>query len=114
LQKDHCRYKFFWLLILTFIVTDLSAQAGPFSLKKYTVKDGLPDSYIFTIFQDSRDFLWLGTANGVSRFDGKNFINYNLNDGLPSLSAGISYEDSFCVLLASSRRGMAALKNNHF
>jgi len=114
LQKDHCRYKFFWLLILTFIVTDLSAQAGPFSLKKYTVKDGLPDSYIFTIFQDSRDFLWLGTANGVSRFDGKNFINYNLNDGLPSLSAGISYEDSFHVLWASSRRGMAALKNNHF
>jgi hypothetical protein len=114
LRREHYRYKFLWLLIFSSILTGLAAQPGHFSLKKYTVKDGLPGAYIFTIFQDSRGFLWIGTANGISRFDGKNFVNYNLNDGLPSLSAGISYEDSFHTLWASGRKGMAALKNDHF
>ncbi|MFI5187698.1 MAG: two-component regulator propeller domain-containing protein, partial [Chitinophagales bacterium] len=114
MYKDHYRYKFLWLLLFSFTLTGLAAQPGPFSLKKYTVKDGLPGAYVFTIFQDSRGFLWIGTANGISRFDGKNFINYNLNDGLPSLSAGILYEDSSHILWASTRRGMAAFNNNRF
>jgi hypothetical protein len=114
LYSEHRRYDFLWLLLFSIISSGLTAQQGYFSLKKYTVKDGLPSAYIFSIFQDSRGFLWIGTANGISRFDGKNFVNYNLNDGLPSLSASISYEDSLHTLWASTRKGMAAFRNDHF
>ena len=37
--------------------------------------------------QDDSGFLWVATDNGVSRFDGKRFVNYNTKNGLPSNDA---------------------------
>lgn len=37
--------------------------------------------------QDDNGFLWVATDNGVSRFDGKRFVNYNTKNGLPSNDA---------------------------
>jgi signal transduction histidine kinase/ligand-binding sensor domain-containing protein/DNA-binding response OmpR family regulator len=37
------------------------------------MKDGLPGSSINTIIQDSLDFIWIGTNDGLCRFDGENF-----------------------------------------
>ncbi len=114
MQKKQYRYRLIWLIIFSIIFTNLLAQSDHFSLNKYTVKDGLPDSYILTMLPDSKGFLWIGTTNGISRFDGKDFVNYNLKDGLPSLYGAIMYEDSANNLWASTSRGMATLKNGHF
>ncbi|MEI9809628.1 MAG: two-component regulator propeller domain-containing protein [Bacteroidota bacterium] len=43
-----------------------------------------PDLYVLAIYQDSRGFLWVGTVNGLSRFDGKHFVSYGLRQGLTS------------------------------
>lgn len=43
---------------------------------KYTQKDGLPSYNVRKVFQDSKGFIWVGTQDGVSRFDGRSFINY--------------------------------------
>ena len=50
----------------------------------YTVKDGLPSNFIYEIAEDNNGFLWISTDNGISRFDGKRFVNYTTKDGLPS------------------------------
>jgi len=92
----------------------LHSQTGSFSLKKYTVKDGLPDNYIFRIFQDSRNFLWIGSQNGISRFDGKNFINYGFANKLPGLGTDFIYEDDTHQIWAGTRLGAAVLKGNSF
>ncbi|MCM1176883.1 MAG: response regulator [Bacteroides sp.] len=47
----------------------------------YTVDDGLPSSQVYDIVQDRSGFIWFGTSNGLSRFDGHNFRNYRKNDG---------------------------------
>ncbi|WEK34878.1 MAG: two-component regulator propeller domain-containing protein [Candidatus Pseudobacter hemicellulosilyticus] len=48
---------------------------------RFTSKDGLPDNRIRSVFQDSRGFLWVGTMNGVSKYDGYTFRKYyNTND----------------------------------
>jgi ligand-binding sensor domain-containing protein len=39
---------------------------------------------VYEMLQDPKGYLWLGTNNGVSRFDGKYFRNYTYKDGLPS------------------------------
>ena len=49
----------------------------------YTARDGLAGDYVQSIFQDSRGFLWIATASGVCRFDGRRFITYTTKDGLP-------------------------------
>jgi len=58
----------------------LSAQTYHFT--NFGVKDGLAQSNVTGIVQDSAGFYWLATEGGVSRFDGKNFINYTTEDGL--------------------------------
>ena len=45
----------------------------------YGVDDGLPQSSVWNMVQDKSGFLWLGTADGVCRFDGYNFTVYRNN-----------------------------------
>src|ERR1700748_1973730 len=43
---------------------------------RFTSKDGLPDNRIRSVFQDKKGFLWIGTMNGISRYDGYTFKKY--------------------------------------
>ena len=50
----------------------------------FTTNDGLPSNLVYETVLDNDGFLWVATDNGISRFDGKRFINYSTKDGLPS------------------------------
>lgn len=54
------------------------------SFLNFTVKDGLPDNYIYGILEDDRGELWISTNRGISRFNPSKrvFINYTKRDGL--------------------------------
>jgi ligand-binding sensor domain-containing protein/signal transduction histidine kinase len=52
----------------------------------YTTQDGLVRDDVNRIRRDSRGYLWFGTAEGLSVFDGYQFTNYTVNDGLPDRS----------------------------
>jgi len=45
---------------------------------QYTVDNGLSQSTVNCLFQDSKGYLWVGTQDGLNRFNGKNFdVFYN-------------------------------------
>src|SRR5690606_31192131 len=44
--------------------------------------EGLVQSQVRCLAQDSRGFIWAGTLGGLSRFDGREFKNYSRKDGL--------------------------------
>ncbi|HEU5164516.1 MAG TPA: two-component regulator propeller domain-containing protein, partial [Chitinophagaceae bacterium] len=88
-------------------------RSQAFYIKKYTVNDGLPASYIISLYQDSYGFLWIGTFNGLSRFDGKQFVNYGYEAGLPHIIVDAVYEDNQHRLWLGTRNGMAQLKGKH-
>lgn len=52
----------------------------------YTVLDGLTQSNVVDIEQDQAGYLWFTTARGLNRYDGKEFDQYTIADGLPSNS----------------------------
>ena len=42
----------------------------------YGTEQGLPSNWVQTVLQTSDGFLWVGTHNGLARFDGVNFVSY--------------------------------------
>lgn len=57
------------------------ADAPEFIYEHYSSDQGLPHNSISTIHQDKQGYLWLCTWYGLSRFDGKTFVNYTMEPG---------------------------------
>lgn len=50
--------------------------------KNYSTTDGLPNNAVRSLFLDSKNVLWIGTENGVSRMENGSFSNLSETDGL--------------------------------
>ncbi len=76
------------------IATTLHAQhlaAGKppqFKFERLSVESGLSQCTVQAMFQDSRGFMWFGTADGLNRYDGFNFKKYRHD---PADSTSISH-----------------------
>lgn len=58
------------------------AQSIPPGFRQFTADDGLPSSEVYEIIQDSKGYLWFGTDNGLSRYNGYRFDNFGALQGL--------------------------------
>lgn len=58
-----------------------------------TPEDGLSQSSVFAIAQDRQGYLWLGTENGLNRWDGKEFRIYRPDPRQPGSLAGALVQD---------------------
>jgi len=54
----------------------LLAQTSLRVINTYSAQNGLSDNNVYCIGQDSRGFLWLGTREGLNRFDGYQFKKF--------------------------------------
>jgi len=108
----HIPLKF--LCILVFAALPVFLYAQQYSFKLYNVDDGLPSTSAYPPYQDRYGYLWIGTTGGLSRFDGRQFVNYSFSDGLPALSGGAGLQDSKERLWVTTGMGMAQFKNNRF
>jgi signal transduction histidine kinase/ligand-binding sensor domain-containing protein len=57
-----------------------AASAQQFSIASWGHKDGLPSTSVFAVTQTPDGFLWLGTGDGLIRFDGFQFVRPELPD----------------------------------
>jgi len=78
--------------------------------RNYQKENGLSNNCVWAIMQDSQGFIWVGTNDGLNRFDGKNFKVYK-NRLQDSLSIGHNFihcikEDSKHRMLIGTRRGL--------
>lgn len=76
------------LFIICLLICWLITQGAPrltrsYTSRYYTTRDGLVQMQVMSIYQDKNGFMWFGTKYGVSRFDGENFKNYTVKEGLP-------------------------------
>ena len=67
-----------YTIILLFSINPAPLQAQPSSIffDRLTTEDGLSNNIVRCLTKDNRGFLWVGTADGLNRYDGKNFVHY--------------------------------------
>lgn len=72
--------RFYTYLICFLLCTvSLTAQEG-FTFTQLTTDDGLASNDVRTLYQDQKGFIWIGSANGLQRFDGTKFISFTLTN----------------------------------
>lgn len=65
-----------------------AAQEHQLVFDRYAHADGLSNNWVFSILQDQRGFLWVGTWDGLNQFDGKDFRVFQHGDAGPSSPSG--------------------------
>ncbi len=84
-------------LYLLLLCCNAQAQYPTFknySVDNYQVDNGLPSSFVYYVFQDSKGFIWFSTETGVSRYDGYSFVSYTTDDGLTDNEVFTIHEDT--------------------
>ena len=65
------RYPFFFAISCLCLI--VYGQAPDLQFQHIGLEDGLPNMAVDALFQDSRGFIWVGTWDGLARFDGQTF-----------------------------------------
>ncbi|HWY78363.1 MAG TPA: two-component regulator propeller domain-containing protein [Verrucomicrobiae bacterium] len=92
----------------------LSARSEPV-VRVWGTREGLPQNTVNAIVQDKAGYLWLGTLDGLARFDGVRFQVFGLADGLQSVEILSLLEDSAGTLwVGTSGGGLAKRNRGHF
>lgn len=78
-------------LLLTF--NGVYPQTPEPIFRRYTVDDGLASSEVYHVIQDSEGYMWFATNNGVSRYNGYKFENFDLESGLVDNTVFEVFED---------------------
>ena len=67
-----------YLILLIFFFNSQNIIGNNFKLSKFSIKD-ISSNRITSIFKDSDNFFWVGTTEGLNRFDGTNNFIYRSN-----------------------------------
>jgi PAS domain S-box-containing protein len=93
-------------------VTEL--PGGIVRFRGFGSAEGLHNLVVVSITQDSRGFLWVGTHDGVSRYDGERFTHFSVEQGLASTVihvVGVAPDGNVC---AGSNAGLVCWDGAQF
>jgi|WetSurMetagenome_2_1015567.scaffolds.fasta_scaffold05472_4 ligand-binding sensor domain-containing protein/serine phosphatase RsbU (regulator of sigma subunit) len=103
-----------WLMLLLFLPGP-GVNAQNYFFDNYSIKEGLSEQKVYKLLQDSKDYIWLGTANGLSRFDGKKFENFTTRNNLATGGVQSISEDSLgCIWFGHLGGGITRYNGSKF
>lgn len=88
-----------WLLLAGCGLVGFAAQ-NEMSFDSFSQEDGLPNNQIQNIYQDQKGWMWFGTSQGLSRFDGYQFVNF-----VHSEDDSLSLSGTLVRVICEDRRG---------
>ncbi len=103
-----------WLRLMSGLLLAMSASAQRYSFKYYGHDQGLSNLAVTCLLQDRAGFLWVGTENGLHRYDGLRFTGFGVEEGLPSGRIEALHETSDGTLWVGTSAGLARRDGNQF
>src|SRR5476651_2176190 len=103
-----------WASIFAACAETTNRSDAPFIVDSWSTKEGLPQSSVISVIQTRDGYLWLGTLNGLVRFDGTRFTIFNDHNtpGLNSDRIVYLFEDSRTNLWIGTDTADVALVQN--
>lgn len=102
-------------LLITFFVLLSSLVSGQ-KIRFYNSENGLPNSLIYKVSQDSRGYIWIASDNGVSYFDGMRFTIFNHETDKPGTiindQVKAVFTDSKGVTWVGTANGLQIFESN--
>src|SRR5216683_6140731 len=80
--------------------------AQRFSFQHYGLEQGLTNLTPHCLLQDRLGFLWVGTRNGIFRYDGRKFVRYGVEEGVPAASVESIHETEDGTIWAGTTAGL--------
>ncbi|MGK2859715.1 MAG: sensor histidine kinase [Thermoanaerobaculia bacterium] len=91
--------------VLALCAGDTAAQR--FRFERFTTNEGLASSIVFAIDQDERGYIWVATTEGLSRFDGREFVSFDYSTGLRDQRLSAMARDARGRLWLGSEQGVS-------
>src|SRR5271154_4633066 len=85
-----------------------------YNFKFYGEEEGLQSLAVQVVLQDRAGFLWVGTQNGLFRYDGNRFAGFGKAEGLPDAHIESLHESIDGTLWVGTRSGLARRDKEHF
>ncbi|MFA6954284.1 MAG: two-component regulator propeller domain-containing protein [Thermoanaerobaculia bacterium] len=112
LSRVRASFAFAALIFGAFISSSSSAQQLP--AINYGADEGLSHSQVWSMFQDSRGYLWVGTSDGLNRFDAVSFSVFRTRDGLRNPTIRTIAEDGSGKLWFGTDDGVSTFDGRRF
>lgn len=81
------RTRHFKVSIVAFLIGVCAFAQDHIQFRNYTISDGLSQSVVYCVVQDNLSALWLGTQDGINRFNGTSFEVFTADGGF-QISSG--------------------------
>ena len=96
-------------------LTRLQYGHGTESVQSYKEADGLAQNSVYSVYQSRDGTVWAGTlGRGVSKFDGRRFINYTTATGLASNTVTSILETHDSTIWFGTSKGLSSLSNGQW
>ncbi len=69
-------------LFVAILFLQIQVYGQKYTFISYSTEQGLPQSQVSSIVQDSMGYLWVGTLGGLARFNGQDFVTFSVQNGL--------------------------------
>jgi ligand-binding sensor domain-containing protein/serine phosphatase RsbU (regulator of sigma subunit) len=102
------------ILLCVLLTIDIKAFPQDYNFRSFNSEDGLSQSFVYSIIQDVHGYLWVGTGNGLSRYNGFIFEPYSTNDSLANSFITCSIRDDEVLWFGHSNGGISSFNGKKY
>lgn len=84
-----------------------ASPGGRLAFEVHAEEEGLSSLSPLVLLQDKVGFLWVGTGDGLFRYDGRTFVRWGIKEGLPDARITALHQTGNGVLWVGTRSGLA-------
>jgi signal transduction histidine kinase/ligand-binding sensor domain-containing protein/CheY-like chemotaxis protein/HPt (histidine-containing phosphotransfer) domain-containing protein len=111
-----------WLTVIFLLCWNVARALNPsltpsqYVLDNWQIPEGLPQTSAQALARTPDGFLWVGTQEGLARFDGAKFTTFDTENepALPNKIISVLFVDSAGRLWIGTRSGLAIFENGRF